>query len=77
MGLTSFAAKFWRWRRSAPQARAETVLTELRKLIPEADLPRIVAYGEALPIACDETAAGRRLNRRVELWLKPNFAPSP
>lgn len=59
------------------QARAETVLTELRKLIPEADLPRIVAYGEALPIACDETAAGRRLNRRVELWLKPNFAPSP
>ena len=32
-------------------------------------LPAVMAFGEALPMACDETAAGRRLNRRVELWL--------
>jgi phosphate transport system substrate-binding protein len=32
-----------------------------------------MAFGGVLPIACDETAAGRRLNRRVELWLRPDF----
>lgn len=28
------------------------------------------AYGEALPMACDETRSGRRVNRRVEVWLR-------
>jgi phosphate transport system substrate-binding protein len=28
-------------------------------------------FGEALPIACDETPIGRELNRRVELWVRP------
>lgn len=28
------------------------------------------SFGEALPIACDDTAAGRRANRRVEVWLR-------
>ncbi len=27
-------------------------------------------HGEALPAACDDTALGRRLNRRVELWVR-------
>lgn len=27
------------------------------------------AFGEALPMACDEVAWGRRINRRVEVWL--------
>ena len=27
-------------------------------------------------MACDETAIGRDLNRRVELWLVPDF-PAP
>lgn len=58
--------------------RAEAVLARLQSLAPaEAALPRIEAFGEALPMACDETAAGRRLNRRVELWLKPDFTPAP
>lgn len=39
--------------------------------MPDALLPQIEAFGEALPMACDNTAAGRRLNRRVELWLRP------
>lgn len=57
--------------------RAMRVLTALRDAaptLPDTDLPQIVAFGEALPMACDETAAGRRLNRRVELWLRPAFA---
>ncbi|NTT87002.1 phosphate ABC transporter substrate-binding/OmpA family protein [Tabrizicola fusiformis] len=56
--------------------RALRVLLALNAAAPgltEAQLPRIEAFGEALPMACDETAAGRRLNRRVELWLKPAF----
>jgi phosphate transport system substrate-binding protein len=36
-------------------------------------LPRVEGFGEALPMACDETAAGRHLNRRVELWLVPDL----
>jgi len=63
--------------------RAEAVLGALQALVPgmpEEQLPRVEAFGEALPMACDETGAGRRLNRRVELWLKPAFVtntPAP
>ncbi|WP_456388231.1 substrate-binding domain-containing protein [Profundibacter sp.] len=28
------------------------------------------AFGEALPMACDDTEWGRQVNRRVEVWLK-------
>ena len=58
------------------EARAEAVLAALQALVPgmsEEQLPRVEAFGEALPMACDETGAGRKLNRRVELWLKPAF----
>jgi len=30
----------------------------------------IAAFGEALPMACDDTELGQRTNRRVELWVK-------
>lgn len=56
--------------------RAIRVLMALRDALPdlpEEALPKVVAFGEALPMACDETGAGRRLNRRVELWLRPDF----
>lgn len=56
------------------QSRAEAVRAALSKTAPDLrpdQLPAIDAFGEALPIACDSTAAGRRANRRVELWLKP------
>ena len=58
------------------RSRAEAVLEALRRLLPgmpEDRLPQVDAFGEALPMACDETGAGRKLNRRVELWLKPDF----
>ncbi|NBE07423.1 OmpA family protein [Paragemmobacter ruber] len=64
---------------SLSQTRAETVQAALQAAAPglEADrLPQIMAFGEALPMACDETGAGRRLNRRVELWLRPDFLRS-
>lgn len=55
-------------------ARAQSVLDALTALLPDAaHLPAIDAHGEAMPMACDETAAGRRLNRRVEIWLRPKL----
>lgn len=59
--------------------RATAILSALTNAAPDlpADrLPSVIAFGEALPMACDETAAGRRLNRRVELWLRPDFLRS-
>ena len=59
------------------QQRADAVLAALTAVAPglkPADLPVVRAFGEALPMACDETGGGRRLNRRVELWVKPAFA---
>lgn len=59
--------------------RATRVAQELAVIAPDLPvetLPAIEGLGEALPMACDETAAGRQLNRRVELWLAPDF-PGP
>ncbi len=64
---------------SLSQTRAEAVLAALKAAAPglPADrLPQVIAFGEALPMACDETGTGRRLNRRVELWLRPDFLRS-
>ena len=58
--------------------RAATVAQELATVAPDlapADLPVVEGFGEALPMACDETAIGRQLNRRVELWVVPDFTP--
>lgn len=43
-------------------------------------IPKVVAYGETLPITCDISVDGRHLNRRVELWITPKLAtntPAP
>ena len=56
--------------------RAAKVVQELAAIAPDLameSLPAVEGFGEALPMACDETAIGRHLNRRVELWLVPDF----
>ncbi len=30
----------------------------------------VEAFGEALPMACDDSDWGRQVNRRVEVWLR-------
>lgn len=58
--------------------RAAKVAQELAVVAPDlspAQMPVVEGFGEALPMACDETAIGRQLNRRVELWVVPDFAP--
>ena len=62
------------------RARAQSVADALLLAAPDlgADLiPTVAAYGETMPMACDDTAPGRQLNRRVELWLKPALTNTP
>jgi phosphate transport system substrate-binding protein len=61
--------------------RAEAVAAALRTAAPALPEdqwpPRVEAFGEALPMACDTTVAGRQMNRRVELWLRPATGQPP
>lgn len=62
------------------QDRAAAVRAALAAAAPDladADLPAVEAFGEALPMACETTPAGRQVNRRVELWLRPDTGPPP
>lgn len=60
--------------------RAQSVADALQRVAPDlgADIiPKVDAYGETMPLACDITAPGRQLNRRVELWIKPGLTNTP
>ena len=62
--------------RTLSQTRAEAVLAALKTLVPGMpveQLPATAGFGESLPMACDEVPAGRRLNRRVEVWMRSAF----
>lgn len=54
--------------------RAITVRDAVLEQAEAARLDRIqietTAFGEALPMACDDTEWGRQVNRRVEVWVK-------
>lgn len=55
-------------------ARAKAVLDALQAVAPDLSptmLPEVTGFGEAMPMACDTTEAGQRLNRRVEVWVRP------
>ena len=39
-------------------------------LLPDRVSLRVTAFGEAMPIACDDSEQGRQSNRRVEVWLR-------
>ena len=53
--------------------RAQTVLAAVKKAAETVDLDdlniSVDAFGEALPMACDDSAWGRQVNRRVEVWV--------
>lgn len=54
--------------------RAETVRQAVMRSAPAADRDRlnieVLAFGEAMPMACDDSAWGKGINRRVEVWVK-------
>ncbi len=63
-GAASLNQKIAR-RRAAAVRKA--VLAEMEGAKPDL---AIEAFGEALPMACDDSAWGRTVNRRVEIWLR-------
>ena len=54
--------------------RAKTVRDAVIAAAETVDLTRVEigidAFGEALPMACDDSAWGRQVNRRVEVWVE-------
>ena len=54
--------------------RAEVVKNAIEKAAETADFTQldvsVQAYGEAMPMACDDTEWGRQVNRRVEVWIR-------
>ncbi|QGY00096.1 cell envelope biogenesis protein OmpA [Roseovarius faecimaris] len=54
--------------------RAEAVRAAVTRAAETANLARIsietIAFGEAMPMACDTSEWGRRVNRRVEVWVR-------
>jgi phosphate transport system substrate-binding protein len=54
--------------------RAEAVRRAVTEAAEAFDVARVTlevdAFGEALPMACDDSAWGRQVNRRVEVWVR-------
>ena len=54
--------------------RANAVRDAVAAAAETANLDRVeidvAAFGEALPMACDDSAWGREVNRRVEVWVR-------
>jgi phosphate transport system substrate-binding protein len=54
--------------------RAEAVRMAVRQAATTADLSQVemqvAAFGEAMPMACDNSDWGRHANRRVEVWVR-------
>ncbi|MEP5153758.1 phosphate ABC transporter substrate-binding/OmpA family protein [Planktotalea sp.] len=60
--------------RQIAERRAQAVLAAVKKAAETVDLEdlkiSVDAFGEALPMACDDSAWGRQVNRRVEVWVR-------
>lgn len=56
--------------------RAEAVRDAVLNAAETANFERLEldvdAFGEAMPMACDDSAWGRQVNRRVEVWVQPS-----
>jgi phosphate transport system substrate-binding protein len=55
-------------------SRSQAVRDAVREMSETADFSRIDlqvdAFGEAMPLACDDSVWGRKANRRVEVWVR-------
>ncbi len=60
--------------RQIAKKRAEVVKAAVLAAAETADLEQLNmethAFGEAMPMACDDSAWGRQVNRRVEIWVQ-------
>ncbi|MEO3414629.1 phosphate ABC transporter substrate-binding/OmpA family protein [Roseovarius sp. CAU 1744] len=60
--------------RNIAMRRATAVQSAVTRAAETANLDRIdlgvEAFGEAMPMACDDSAWGRQVNRRVEVWVR-------
>lgn len=60
--------------RDIAMRRAQAVQRAVTQAAETANLDRIdlgvEAFGEAMPMACDDSAWGRQVNRRVEVWVR-------
>ena len=56
------------------RARARTVEKAVRQVAEAMDARLVIleteGFGEALPMACDDSGWGRKVNRRVEVWVE-------
>lgn len=59
------------------ERRAQSVMTALVSLGVQADHLSTKAHGEQMPTASNDTAAGRQMNRRVEIVFAPQAADLP
>jgi len=64
----------WQANQRIAKKRAEAVRKAVRRAAITADPSRlrltVAGFGEALPVACDDTEWGRGANRRVEVWVR-------
>jgi len=51
------------------QSVRDAVLAAIETTLPESVTIKVDAFGEAMPMACDDTDCGRKVNRRVEIWV--------
>lgn len=54
--------------------RAQAVKRAVEAVVEPSNLAQVMmstdAFGEAMPMACDDTSWGRQVNRRVEVWVR-------
>ena len=71
MLLVGFADSDGSWASNSglAEARAQTVLRQLRSLGQSLPQIQVHSMSYAAPVACNDSDKGRSLNRRVEVWV--------